>query len=896
MASLQRQTGQDARQPPRGASAAEVALLLAGLTAAWLTAGSTGMLAHPLRHVLTWLALGAAAAVAWPADFRRFDRWGVLLCGAILAAVLTAADSPFVNILAAAAFMAALAQVNRGAPARMALLAAFSILAFACYRLVCDFSPPLWHLAGAMGHGLGLVAGWLSGRPLDVGATFGGVDFLVLSAAACIGWLVCSTRPRKIKALVAFTAILVGHVVYLVILAHWDAILAILPETPAALSPGENHIGTWTISNGLRSMLPWNLPLAALAIHAAVLGVIFHRGQWPPVVELDPLELKRWQLRDEKEELSGKAILWDMLLKVGPALLAVAAAMLCTLAPVRCDLRGKTVVALRPCRGDWLKPQYDSAFDGDYGLLPLLVESLGGRMLLSDELSAQDLAKADVLLLVHPDRPWKPDALERIWAFVRGGGSLLLAAEPAYQQGDRRSSFDELLDPRGVEVNFDVAVPRAADWEQSISTFAHPAAIGLDDRRNVFGIQAASSLRLPWTARPILVGRWCWSEPGSDAVDPAARHCDPGERLGDLPLAAEWPLERGRVAVLGDAAPLHNRMIARSYQFIGRLLSVLAQPTSGPQTPWRQLAALAALAGMAALLLARPTAWQLMLVPAVLAAALWAATATVGRQSRPLPDAGGKEASNVAYIDAAHLGAYADDPDAELGLGELLRVLACDGYLPLMAPDLSAERLRGGGLLISIAPGRAYSPAERAAATKFMEDGGVFICLAGAEDSRPGNKMLAEFGMKTPPTPVPPGDESREPEPLGSVSGRTVDERLQPRFYALWPLEVDENTTKRWVYWVQDGEDWTVVCSRAVGGGVCVLIGDTHFAANENLAPYAEGVEAENVRFWRWLLSRVVPGRKSWTPPPRTAAEKAAIARAAAESEDEEEADEEEQP
>ena len=34
---------------------------LAGLAAAWIAAGSTGLLGHPLRHVLTWLAVGACA-------------------------------------------------------------------------------------------------------------------------------------------------------------------------------------------------------------------------------------------------------------------------------------------------------------------------------------------------------------------------------------------------------------------------------------------------------------------------------------------------------------------------------------------------------------------------------------------------------------------------------------------------------------------------------------------------------------------------------------------------------------------------------------------------------------------------------------------------------------------
>ncbi len=45
------------------------------------------------------------------------------------------------------------------------------------------------------------------------------------------------------------------------------------------------------------------------------------------------------------------------------------------------------------------------------------------------------------------------------------------------------------------------------------------------------------------------------------------------------------------------------------------------------------------------------------------------------------------------------------------------------------------------------------------------------------------------------------------------------------------------------------------------------MIGDTHFASNENLET-AESTIPDNIRFWRWLLSRVVAGQKPWNPPP----------------------------
>ena len=58
-----------------------------------------------------------------------------------------------------------------------------------------------------------------------------------------------------------------------------------------------------------------------------------------------------------------------------------------------------------------------------------------------------------------------------------------------------------------------------------------------------------------------------------------------------------------------------------------------------------------------------------------------------------------------------------------------------------------------------------------------------------------------------------------------------------------------------------------------------VVIADTYFASNENLET-AENSAADNIYFWRWLLSRVVPGQKPWDPPPNV--EKAAPAKSGA--------------
>ncbi len=305
---------------------------------------------------------------------------------------------------------------------------------------------------------------------------------------------------------------------YLIVLAYSEKLLAILPDVVVPTSSDINNVGVWTWGNGLRTLIPWNMPLVAMAIYGAIAVVMVRSGPWIPVVELDPKKLQRLKEKEEKEEVPGSVLATDMLFRFGPALLAVAAILLGTLAVGKSDLKGKTILAYEKGYLNWLKPEYDSPIAGRYGMLPPFVESLGGKFDKSKDLSKQELDTADVLLLIHPDEPWPKDRLERVWDFVRRGGSLLLVAEPAIHEGDSLSSFNDVLQPLAMKVRFDTAVTRSGNWEQSYDVSTHPATAGIDDLRNWFGVQLGSSIRICWPARPVLVGRWGWSDPGNDAV------------------------------------------------------------------------------------------------------------------------------------------------------------------------------------------------------------------------------------------------------------------------------------------------------------------------------------------------------------------------------------------
>ena len=205
-----------------------VVILLAGLAAAWFAAGSTGLLAHPMRHALTWLGLAVAIVAGWPRNDRSFRTWAILAGGAILGLLLTASALSTVNVLAVAIVLAAIAQITAGLTGRVALIAALAAGALGLFRFACDCIPSVWLAADAIGWALGRSVGWLVGSPLEVGATFAGLDFPVLMTALFVAWLIGTAPPRGRRALWAAAAIVVGHFVYLAVLVYSEKLLAAL--------------------------------------------------------------------------------------------------------------------------------------------------------------------------------------------------------------------------------------------------------------------------------------------------------------------------------------------------------------------------------------------------------------------------------------------------------------------------------------------------------------------------------------------------------------------------------------------------------------------------------------------------------------------------------------------
>jgi hypothetical protein len=188
-----------------------------------------------------------------------------------------------------------------------------------------------------------------------------------------------------------------------------------------------------------------------------------------------------------------------------------------------------------------------------------------------------------------------------------------------------------------------------------------------------------------------------------------------------------------------------------------------------------------------------------------------------------------------------------------------------NGYLALNLPELTRERLERAGLLISIAPTRAFTPVEIEVIEGFVEGGGTLITTVGYERSEPSLPLLETFGFRI----GPAENASLEPTPMGHFKAPYLEsegKRVYVRFHAAWPVVCTDPNARTIAY---GRDDRPVIVMRRVGEGKVVLIGDTGFAMNKNLenengAPF-EGLR-ENAEFWRWFLT-VLQDQPMWVPP-----------------------------
>lgn len=839
--------------------------ILLGLAAAWIAAGSTGLLGHALRHALALSFLAAAFIVGLPSG--NWSRNRVLALGVVVIGGLILLSSPLtpVNVMASALILAALGWL-RPAPQQVPfLIASASVLALGLYKFAVIAIPWLWLVTDWLGAAITFLPGFVSRQPLHTGATFAGLDYLVLMLALYVLWAVHVPEPKTKRVLKTGGVILGAHLLYLIVLALAPKILSLLSATQTEAAFGRKAPWDWT--QALRTLIPWNLPALAILLHLAVAGFLFRT--LPVMAGTGPLPSR---LRLPRFAVSA--------LIVG---LALVLPLLTSLNTRPLSLTDKKIVVYEKGFLNWLKPkhgEYGRLSVGMYGMLPEFLQSYGARCVVSPDLSAADLQGAHLLVLIFPNKPWADGQLERIWNFVREGGSLLVLGEHTVHEKEGGNRFNDVLRPTAMRVAFDSAMFEVGGWLESYEALSHPATAGVSDHRNEFGVVIGASVEARWPARPMLAGRFGFSDPGDLTNDESRggsmmgnHKYDAGEKLGDQLLAAEQRLGRGRVMVFGDTSGFSNSILFGSHEFVSRLFACLC--SDGWISSARMVAAIIGLALFLFLLRLHPG--LLALSALALSASLAWTTARNHRAAAVLPDGRHAVPNRLAYIDTSHLDRASGESWRDDGLGGLEMTFMRNGYLVLALHQFDAQRLQRAGVLITTAPARKFTATEIRAVREFIEGGGIFICTVGWPEAGSSRELLANLGFYVGGMGAATSGEP-EPKPFGHFKAPYFnggDYMAYVRFHAAWPVESSDPQARAIAYGPRDPKgppdqpDPTVILMRRIGRGKAVVVADTDFATNKNLEreggqPF-EGMR-ENADFWRWFLD-TLNDRPVWTPP-----------------------------
>lgn len=808
--------------------------------------------------------------------------------------------------MAVALVLASLASLPEDPMRGAFLLTSVSVLALGLYRFAVTSIPWLWSLSDQLGAGLSSAAGFIVRQPLLTGATYAGLDFLVLSLTLFSLWLAQHPGPKLKRALCVGAAILGVHLCYLALLAYAPKWVALLPPSKVESTFGVTPPWDWV--QAVKSLVPWNLPAIGGLLHLLAAKWLFKTLPIQRSAEL-PLGAAHVGARAERELGAPSSLRATFRgiqsLLASPTLLVMLALVLPALASLstrRLSLEGKRIVLYEKGFLNWLKPKhgdYGRLSVGMYGMLPEWVRLYGATCIVSPDLSEADLEGAHLLVLIFPNKPWANGQLERIWKFVREGGSLLVLGEHTVLEKEGGNRFNDVLQPTSMRVAFDSAMFEVGGWLESYEALNHPATLGLGDHRNEFGVVTGASVESRWGARPFLVGRYGFSDPGDATNDESKggsmmgnHKYDAGEKLGDQLLAAEERFGRGRIMVFGDTSGFTNGILGGSHDFVSRLFAVLCEDvwiSSG-----RLLAALIGLAlllaglwqlscscrGEAAVLagrspLRRFTATVTM-VSLAFAVSLSATVEWTHHAATLLPN-GGANNNRLAYIDASHLERSSSESWREDGLGGLQLTLMRNGYVVLGLHEFDAERLKRCGLFISSAPSRPFTMKEIRAVRKFVEGGGIFICTSGWPESGASRELLAELGFYVGGLGAATSGEP-EPKPFGHFKAPYFnggDYMAYVRFHAAWNVESTDPNARPLAYGPRDPKgppdqkDPTVILMRRIEQGKIIVVADSDFATNKNLEreggqPF-EGMR-ENADFWRWLLADL-NGEPTWAPP-----------------------------
>jgi hypothetical protein len=484
---------------------------------------------------------------------------------------------------------------------------------------------------------------------------------------------------------------------------------------------------------------------------------------------------------------------------------------------------------------NWKIPEfgvYEQKSGGMFGKLPYFLNSLGYET----EIGRLDGGLEDirVLVFINTTEPLPDSLKEEIWDFVKAGGSLLVLADHT-NLGGSRDVLNSLLTPFSVEINFDSAKHLKYGWEDCLEFLPHSITLPIRDESYVHHWIGAS-VACPWPARPIITGKYAFSDDGNAANAQRAYLGDmkyqSGELMGDVVLVASESYGRGKILVFGDTSAWHNLTLPSTAPFAAYTFAWLHSGGTQDTTLIQPISLLLLIMGV---FICAASSSRLISVGIALLVILAVPLLVRSSETKALKREWAME--KICWVDLSHSPLFDFMGWQDDSIGGLFFNIMRNGYFPLLARSLP-EDMGPGQLLIEVAPTRSFSADEIERIHRFIEDGGFLLLTVGWEDREASSDLLDSFGAELDNVPL---------GPAWSGSGKQ-----NITLHNAWPIAVE-------------GPDWEILYSqygyplvvyRAMGKGAVTIIGDSGFLLNPNLEGMANHSLA-NIMFMRRLFAKM---------------------------------------
>lgn len=510
--------------------------------------------------------------------------------------------------------------------------------------------------------------------------------------------------------------------------------------------------------------------------------------------------------------------------------------------PANCDLIFVERGVVSYSKPDYAR--YGESAGGMFGMLPEYARLFGCKTEVVKDIPAT-LDPSKVLVFTNLDEDIGEEAMKKLWDFVSRGGRLWVLGDHTFIKNGR-NHINEMLAPCHISFNNDSAQFFPQGWFHSYRfPQGTPFATLRDDAENRPGILVGASLELGVPAEPFVMGRFGYSDWGTETSVEGRGHLgdfkyQPSERLGDLVLVAGERYGKGRVLVFGDTSSFFNNNLARSYELLRASLAWL-----GESNGWMFYSGLTGRAAAAILLAALVAlAFVRRSVPAAATGALIAVGAvswlTHGRGGLPDYDVEYSR-KNLAILDFSHQPNASKHSAMDNGLHGVSINLLRHAKLPIASNDWDADLLDVAGVVFLNAPRQPLDGGRKRDLMQFMERGGTVILGCGYLDAAGSRDLLDPLGCRIGGTPL----------------GRFFDRQAfgQPvSFMSAWGIEKVPANAKI----LCASADWPLIVSIPVGKGQLVVIADSEFLQNRNVEGH-KNHDPANTAFLKNLLDSIKP-------------------------------------